>query len=55
MHFFDFAYNVTYGPPYKPELSKLLERKIKKHEKKYRLIAEPRDLIKNNNRARIFP
>ena len=34
--------------------SKLLERKMQ-HEKKYSLIADPRDLIKNINRARTFP
>ena len=34
--------------------SKLLERKMQ-HQKKYSLIAEPRDLFKNNDRARTFP
>ena len=34
--------------------SKLLEKRIQ-HEKKYGLIVEPRDLIKNNDRARTFP
>ena len=34
--------------------SKLLERKMQ-HEKKYNLIVEPRDLFKNNDRARTFP
>ena len=45
----------------KPELSetkqltsKLLKRKMQ-HKKKYGLIADPRDLIKNNDRARTFP
>ena len=31
-----------------------LERNIQ-HEKKYNLIVEPRDLFKNNDRARTFP
>ena len=35
-------------------ISKLLERKMQ-HQKKYSLIAEPRELIKNNDRARTFP
>ena len=34
--------------------SKLLEKKSQ-HEKKYGLIAEPRDLVKHNDRARTFP
>ena len=34
--------------------SKLLERRMQ-HEKKHSLIAEPRDLFENNDRARIFP
>ena len=34
--------------------SKLLERTMQ-HEKKHSLIAEPRDLFENNDRARIFP
>ena len=34
--------------------SKLLKRKMQ-HKKKYVLIADPRDLIKNNDRARTFP
>ena len=34
--------------------SKLLKRKMQ-HKKKYGLIADPRDLIKNNDRARTFP
>ena len=34
--------------------SKLFERKMQL-EKKYSLIAEPRDLIENNDRARTFP
>ena len=34
--------------------SKLLERNIQ-HEKKNNLIVEPRDLVKNNDRARTFP
>ena len=33
--------------------SKLLERKMQ-HEKKYNFIVEPRDLFKNNDRARTF-
>ena len=35
-------------------ISKLLERKMQL-EKKYSLVAEPRDLIENNDRARTFP
>ena len=31
-----------------------MERKMQR-QKKYSLIAEPRDLIKNNDRARTFP
>ena len=32
----------------------LLQRKMQ-HEKKSSLVVEPRDLIKNNDRARTFP
>ena len=34
--------------------SRLLERKMQ-HEKEYNLIAQPRDLIRNNDRALTFP
>ena len=34
--------------------SKLLERKMQ-HEKKQNLIIDPRDVLKNNDRARTFP
>ena len=36
------------------DIWKLLEKKMQ-HEKKNSLIAEPRDVIKNNDRARTFP